>query len=409
MEAFRGSIRRLFAKGFNTSILQKSRLDWVDYLRGLAIILIVYRHVLIGIQRGNIEVPDILVDANMIFYSFRMPLFFILSGIFISKSLAKKSLKQLIGNKFELLIYPYLIWAFIQLTLQISLSNITNSDRSIINYTYLIYHPRSLDQFWYLPALFNTTLVYILVKTKLKANTTIQLMLGICLYFLSPLFQEVSMLSDWMAFYFFFALGDAVSQLFFGQNTQRFFKNPLSLILIIPVFIVAQRYYLQHDLGKLAVQDTHVSNPNYLTHIKDQIDFIFIALVGCLSMFILAFQIQRFKVLSFLRVIGYHSLYIYVMHVIITAFTRLSLIVYFGVTNPVVLLFTSITLGVVIPILVYNFLVKDGPLYYLFHYTKRKPAEMAVAPLPEVRPEVVTVTPSPPPPVQKTVTQSSIA
>jgi fucose 4-O-acetylase-like acetyltransferase len=408
MEVFRGRIQRLFAKGFNTSILQKSRLDWVDYLRGLAIILIVYRHVLIGIQRGNIEVPQGLIDANMVFYSFRMPLFFILSGIFISKSLAKKSVKQLIGKKFELLLYPYLIWAFLQLTLQIAFSQMTNSDRSLINYTYILYNPRSLDQFWYLPALFNTTLIYLLVKTKLKANTPIQLCLGLCLYFLSPLFQQVSMISDWMAFYFFFALGDAISELFFGQHTQRFFKNPVSLLLILPVFIVAQRYYLQHDLGKLAVHDSHVSNPNYLVHIKDQIDFIFIALVGCLSMFILAFQIQRFKALSFLRIVGYHSLHIYVMHVILTAFIRLSLIVVFGITNPIVLLFTSIAIGVVIPILVYNFLIKDGPLYFLFHLHRQRAKE--AVPVPELKPEVVPIQAAAiPPPVQKTVTQSSVA
>jgi uncharacterized membrane protein YcfT len=126
-------------------------------------------------------------------------------------------------------------------------------------------------------------------------------------------------------------------------------------------------------------------------------------------MFILAFQIQRMKFLSFLRVIGYHSLYIYVMHVIITAFTRLSLIVFFGITNPVVLLFTSITLGVVIPILVYNFLIKDGPLYFLFNYRKRKAAEQAPVPVTELKPEQAGVNSPLQSPIQKTVTQSSIA
>src|SRR4030095_194000 len=101
-------MRELVSRGFNLSVIQKSRLQWIDYLRGIAIILIVYRHVLVGIERGNIEVPSILVNANMIFYSFRMPLFFILSGIFISSSLAKKSLNELIGIKFEKLFYPYL-------------------------------------------------------------------------------------------------------------------------------------------------------------------------------------------------------------------------------------------------------------------------------------------------------------
>src|SRR5215212_9132282 len=134
MKPIRQGIREMVSKGFNLPVIQKSRLQWIDYLRGIAIILIVYRHVLVGIERGNIPVPSLLINANMIFYSFRMPLFFILSGIFITSSLAKKSLKELIGIKFEKLFYPYLIWCTIQITLQIFFSRVTNSDRSLIDY-----------------------------------------------------------------------------------------------------------------------------------------------------------------------------------------------------------------------------------------------------------------------------------
>ena len=84
MKPISEGIRGFLSTGFNLPLIQKSRLQWVDYLRGIAIILIVYRHVLVGLQKGMIVVPEILVHANMIFYSFRMPLFFILSGIFIS-------------------------------------------------------------------------------------------------------------------------------------------------------------------------------------------------------------------------------------------------------------------------------------------------------------------------------------
>ena len=44
-------IKNWLAKAFNTSLLQKSRLPWVDYLKGIAILLVVYRHVVTsGIQ-----------------------------------------------------------------------------------------------------------------------------------------------------------------------------------------------------------------------------------------------------------------------------------------------------------------------------------------------------------------------
>lgn len=367
-------IRGFVSKGFNLPLIQKSRLQWVDYLRGIAIILIVYRHVLTGILKGNIQVPQVLVDANMIFYSFRMPLFFILSGVFISRSLAKKSVRELIGIKFEKLLYPYFVWVFIQVTLQILFSGVTNSQRSAIDYTFIFYQTRFLDQFWYLPALFNVSVVYILVKSKLKANTGIQLIIGLLLYFFSPYCQSISMISDFMSFYFFFALGDSISTIFFNQRTQSFFRNWISLLLILPIFILSQRYYLDHHLGNLGWSDNMtLSKPDYFRHVKDQVDFLFIALIGCLAMFILAFHLQKLQVAKFLRVLGYHSLYIYVMHVIITACVRLSLIILFHISNPIVLLTCSIVAGVILPVLIYNFLVKDGPLWFLFTYKRKRP------------------------------------
>ena len=136
---------------------------------------------------------------------------------------------------------------------------------------------------------------------------------------------------------------------------------------------------------------TYLSKPDYFRNIKDQLDFLFIALVGCLAMFILSFHLQRLKILSFLRVLGYHSLQIYVMHVIVTAFVRLSLIIVFHITNPVTLLFTSMTFGVIIPVLFYNYLIKDGPLWFLFHLNKSGKTKPVID---ETRPPVVTIIPS---------------
>jgi fucose 4-O-acetylase-like acetyltransferase len=375
MKPQRGTIQTLLAKAFNTTLLQERRFAWVDYLRGIAILLIVYRHVLIGIQRGQIEVPEILVNANMIFYSFRMPLFFLLSGLFISKMLEKRTLGQLVESKFNALMYPYLIWSFLQITLQILLSRMTNSSRSLEDYLYIFYQPRNLDQFWYLPALFNTTVIYVIFKCKLKIPAGGQLILGLLFYFIARYFQNISMVSDWMDFYFFFALGDVIRQPFFKERVQNFFKNPVALLLIIPAFIAVQRYYLTHNLSILAAQNKNAILPTDFMHrVRDQVDFLFIALIGCLSMIILAFRLEQLSILKFLRVIGYHSLQIYVMHVIISAAVRLSLIVLFGITQPLVLLLTAITTGIIIPIVLYNLFMRNGKAWFLFSYKKNEKA-----------------------------------
>jgi fucose 4-O-acetylase-like acetyltransferase len=378
MNSSRGGIYNLLSGAFNIPLLQEKRYAWVDYLRGLAIVLIVYRHVLIGIQRGHIAVPQALIDANMIFYSFRMPLFFILSGIFISRSIKKYAVKKLIYQKFEILVYPYLVWASLQITLQILFSDVTNSSRTLIDFTYLLTQPRELDQFWYLPALFNCSVIYLLLKTKLKLHIALQILLGLILYFISSSFDIISMLSDWMAFYIFFAIGDAISQWIFLPSTKKILKNYWTLIILIPFFIYIQDYYLQQDFGNFALTaKSDALKPDYLMHLRGQSEFLLIALVGCFCMFVLAFRLQDWNVFKFLRVFGYHSLYIYVMHVIITAGVRLTLIIIFHITNPIALLFTSILFGIILPIIFYNTLVKNGPFWFLFSYNKNKTVKAA--------------------------------
>ncbi len=355
------------ATAFNTSILQKSRMAWVDYLKGIAILLVVYRHVLIGIQLSGISIPTPLVNANMIFYSFRMPLFFILSGIFISGSLARRTTGQLIYTKFENLLYPYLLWSFIQVTLQIVFSGSTNASRGFSDYALILYQPRNMDQLWYLPALFNTTIIYLLIKTKLKPPGWAQLLFGLALYFVSrlPQVDRISMLSDWMFFYFFFALGDNITVFFFKDSTQRLLKNPRSLAVMTPIFVLTQIVYLSQP-------EAFYMNTN-----AGLIELMLIALIGCVCMCILAFRLQQMNILTWLRVLGYHSLYIYVMHVVVASATRLVLKNIFHVHNPVALLAAGIALGVTVPVICYNLFIFEKPGYFLFALKKKKPQTQA--------------------------------
>jgi fucose 4-O-acetylase-like acetyltransferase len=291
-----------------------------------------------------------------------MPLFFILSGIFISSSLAKRSFKQLTGLKFELLIYPYLIWVFLQITFQILLSHYTNSNRSWIDYTYIFYQPRNLDQFWYLPALFNVTVVYAFLKQKLKVTTEYQLVLGLLLYYASMWAREISILSDWMDFYIFFAIGDAFSTLIFKQKNQTLLKSNLVLFITIPLFLVAQIYFLK--------QPEHI----FYETIIGKTSFIFVSLIGCFFMFLLSFRLEAINMFQFLRIIGAHSLYIYVMHVFISSFVRMLLTRVLHIHDAATLLVSGIVISILTSIIIYNLLIRKGMLWFLLSYRKNGPA-----------------------------------
>ena len=366
------------SKAFNLPALKKSRLYWVDYLKGIAIILVVYRHSLLGIQSSGIKAPAYLENANLIFFSFRMPLFFMLSGIFASLSLQKRSVQRYIGSKFETLIYPYFIWVIIQVTLQIVLSGFTNSNRSFVDYTYIFYQPRNLDQFWYLPALFNATVVYVLIKKYITEKWWALMMIALGFYFLSPYLQNISMLSDWMEFYIFFAIGDTISQLFFHEKAQSFFKNPLTLLIAIPFFIMAQMFYLGNHMY-------------YQTTATMRAEFLVIALVGCFTMLAFSFRLQKWNAASWLRILGYHSINIYVMHVMIAALIRILLMHVAGIHNPFVILTLCIIGATILPVMIYNLFIHDNVLWFLFTYkrkgVKSKSSEISLAPSAIKQPE----------------------
>jgi uncharacterized membrane protein YcfT len=364
MTNFRTAIGNWFYKAFNLSVLKNSRLAWVDYLKGMAIILVVYRHVMIGIGRSGIPVPLYIKNANEIFYSFRMPLFFLLSGIFINSSLAKRTIRQVLLIKVDNLLYPYLIWATLQITLQIVLARYTNSNRGLIDYTYLFYQPQGLDQFWYLPALFNASAFYLLLRSFGRPDPRLHLGIALGLYFLAPQLAAISMISDWMRFYIFYALGDILSKYFFEEPVQRFLKKYSTLLFIIPVFAVSQVWFLTHSVGI--------------------IEFLFIALIGCLFLLALAFRLQSWNKLSFLRVLGYHSLYIYVMHVLVAAFVRMILTRVFGIHNVIFLLLAGILFGATIPVMIYNLFIFEKPLWFLFSFRKKKKPADRPAPAPSL-------------------------
>src|SRR5436189_523053 len=84
--------RYLLRPGTTANISRKfhdqRRVDWVDYCRGLGIFYVVLGHVLRGLRQGAIlgDSPWCqFVDSWL--YSFHMPLFFFLSGLFIKRSI----------------------------------------------------------------------------------------------------------------------------------------------------------------------------------------------------------------------------------------------------------------------------------------------------------------------------------
>ena len=139
-----------------------SRSLWVDYAKAIGIILVVYGHVARGVHSAGLSIDEgiyRMVDA--VIYSFHMPLFFFLSGVFFLSSLQKHGVPGTLAAKLRTVAWPYLVWSVLQGLVEIQLSRLTNGSVVPADVAALLWQPRA--QFWFLYALFFISVIALLV------------------------------------------------------------------------------------------------------------------------------------------------------------------------------------------------------------------------------------------------------
>jgi fucose 4-O-acetylase-like acetyltransferase len=144
--------------------LERARRDWIDRARGFGILLVVSGHALRGLRTAKL-----LADSGAIrvldraIYSFHMALFFCVAGMFLipndCRSHARVAARHVVR-----LGYPYMIWASLQMLMQVALSRHTNTHARLADLRLLACVPPM--QFWFL---------YVLLLHALAACLLLQL------------------------------------------------------------------------------------------------------------------------------------------------------------------------------------------------------------------------------------------
>lgn len=358
----------MFNNIFNTKrILARERHPWIDYARGISIILVSYRHVFEGLKTTETaaEFP-VLNYLNIFFFSFRMPLFFIVSGLFLGYSLRRSGLGGFVRSRCETLLYPLIIWGTLHISLQLLFAGYVNAHREPSDYFRLLYDPRKIEQFWYLNALFFVGILYAALTVWAKFNKMLHLLLGLFLFSVAGWMYsqgiDPGFLKDVFYFYIFFAAGDALSDFLLDPARTRVFSSPKLILILLPVFILLQVNFSALNLDK--GDDYFVQNQRpYL--------FALTAFFGGFFVICVSFLLQEKKWLPLLRVIGYHSLYIYVANLMATAATRILLRRVLHVEEMYVLLIVGTLAGIFLPMLLYSLANRWGAWWL---YTLRKPS-----------------------------------
>jgi fucose 4-O-acetylase-like acetyltransferase len=363
-------------KFLNTDfILSDKRHGWIDYDRGISIILVTYRHCFESLQNAGLDLSNHpwLEYFNVFFFGFRMPLFFIASGIFISGSISVKGISPYLSNRIKTILYPMIVWGFIQISLQLVFSSYTNSKGDVGWNTYLelFTNPRSTGQFWYLHALFLVGVVYAILKVFLNIGYKTQLIIGAALYTLCAIdnhyafsYQaKLGFINDFLKYYLFFAIGDAVSNKIFQEKTAAVFSSYKLIIPLLLSFVTIQYFFTEINM--------RVGN-NYFVENQMPLFFLLVALVGCALSLSVSFSLKKRNSMRFLRVIGYNSVHIYCMQIIVMSVSRQLLMKLAHIENPTILALLVLSTGIMVPIFIYQICLRMN-LWWLF--TLKRPDE----------------------------------
>lgn len=327
---------------------QANRLGWIDYARGIAIIMVVYRHAYEGIAHMSIgiDLPYWSYILQESVYNLRMPMFFIVAGMFVRSSFHKRGMGLFIRYKWETILYPYFVWAAIQVGVQIAAAPYTNYPMSWAAFLDILYNPRALMQFWFLYALFAINLLYALALQYEKWNRRMMVGIGLLLFLAgafvnTPLFS----LADIFFFGLYFSIGDALAPYLLDDENARRIASPKVTAVLLPTVLVAQTIWLAYYMGVPA---------HSAMDLKGRLVYLAVSIFGEALILQIAFLLAYQKVADWLRYVGSHSLYIYVMHFLVVSGIRIAGYRLLGIDHALLLLALAVVGGIGLPILFYR-------------------------------------------------------
>ena len=323
----------------------QERNAWVDYAKAIGIILVVYGHVARGVFNAGLPMEEtryVLVDS--IIYSFHMPLFFFLSGLFFYDSLIKRGKTGLIVNKIDTVAYPFIIWSLLQGFIEVVLSRYTNGDVTVAEVLSLLWSPRA--QFWFLYALFFIFVVCAFVYWRASRRLFLPITLGFAVLYI---FKAELAFGTISSFVFgnavFFALG-----VFFNEIKQYFLARYVQLTWILGALFVIGQYLFHITFG--------------LNWTVGGLPVLALAAISILFMVSLSMWLGRVRI-EWLLFIGASSMTIYLVHILAGSGLRVVLASFLGVENIPAHLVLGTLVGIVAPLVVQAFIKRYSLTFLL--------------------------------------------
>lgn len=295
-----------------------------DKARGIGIILVVYGHVLRGgLAAGTVSAYDPIMWSDYAIYTFHMPLFFLLAGLNVERSLAKGNFLK---SKIPSIIYPYFLWSLLQITVQLMLNSMVNHQFVLSDLLNIVWRP--VSQFWFLYAIFLChVFAWSVGGDRLRLGLFSMVAYPVGIYFSNKL----GILSSAFTFFLFY-----VSGIFFGQQLKG-----------VSIRLAGYREILVTCLGLAIAIFVASRMGGYNSPIS-----LFAAILGIGLVLGIAQLLPDSAFTRFIGMLGAASMPIYLMHVFATAGVRV-LLVKLHVTSVALHIVAGLVAGLLLPLVAY--------------------------------------------------------
>lgn len=316
----------------------KKRIDWIDSVKGFAIVCVVFGHVITSFLEATYfqKFHPILHLMRNSVYIFHMGLFFAISGMSFYISYQKDKISD--GKKRWLcsltnLALVYSIWSIIIGVLKLIMSRWVSSPVTIDRILYFWVIP--IGPLWYLYVLMAFYLIFYLIPVNKDSWLVFLFLLLVSM--VSYKIECIDWIKRLMCNAVFFFLGEMYTRFDGGVFNSRYIIGLSGIATIALCFLFRRETYL------------------------DEIPFISTIITLGIVLIIL-YVFRKYHKLSnnrFLVYLGRKSLVIYLMHFTITTGSR-TFFYKVGIDNIVLCLVISFLFGITIPLLIAEILNRMG-------------------------------------------------
>lgn len=328
-----------------------ARLNWVDTAKGLSIILVVMMHSAYGVGQdtgGTGVLHWIIAFAT----PFRMPEFFLISGLFLSMVIGR-DWKAYADRRVVHYLYFYAIWAVIHIGFKVAISA-RDPGGAASALAWAVVEPYGVLWFIYMLAVFSAAAK---ICHQLRLPHWLVVALAAALQ-IAPLTAGPMIVTEFAEYFVFFYLGYAAAPLVF-KLVEWVDANPAKSAYGLLLWAVANGL-LVFSPGYAVLTDHVEMGIAALPGVR-----LVLAVAGSLALCVFAALLSRLKVMEWLRWLGERSIVVYLAFALPMGISRVVLIK-LGLTDTSILSIAVMVSAIVAPLLLLAAINWTGKGKFLF-------------------------------------------